>query len=369
MILIERPYPWIPTTRLGAFFATITFFMEDPRFMRRCLDLARQGRGRVGNGALVGAVLVRRGKVIAEAFHEGFGCPHAERKLLETYPDAILPNDVLYVNLEPCCHTGKTPPCTNILIERGVKHVIYGMCDPDIRVSGQGIQKLDLHGIHTEISYLRAECELLNKGFALLRSNNRPWITLKMAKDSQGSICNADGTPKAITSKEQNIWSHTFLRLEHDAIAVGIGTILSDDPKLDTRFAQNYCFTSGLISKNYSNNYQQYRLVFDPDFRIPLTAGILSDEKREKTIVCVSKNAAKSEARKIDELRSRGVKVFEIETESSGFVWESLWSALITPTKDFFGITSILLEGGARTWNIFQQAGMVDEEVILRGFA
>jgi diaminohydroxyphosphoribosylaminopyrimidine deaminase/5-amino-6-(5-phosphoribosylamino)uracil reductase len=341
--------------------------VENIRFMHRCLDLARQGRGAVGNGALVGAVLVRGESVIAEAFHEGFGQAHAERKLLENYSGAIEKDDVLYVNLEPCCHTGKTPPCTNILIERGVNNVVYGMRDPDVRVSGKGTELLRSKNVNIELSSVRAECEFVNKGFARVRTHQRPWITMKSATDQHGNVCNDDGTPKKITSAEQNTWSHTFLRSEHDAIAIGIGTLLSDNPQLNRRLAQTFSYESGLNDKSSLKNYQPYRLLFDRQFRASLSATLFSDEHASKTIVCVSEATLKKEKEKATELTARGVTMFPIETDDQGFVWESLWSALTTPVDGFNGLTSVLVEGGKATWEKFRSAGMIDEEVRLIG--
>ena len=346
-----------------------------PQFMRRCLELASLGRWSVGNGALVGAVLVREGKIIAEGYHACFGAPHAERMLLDSFTESILSSDILYVNLEPCCHTGKTPPCTDIILDRGVRHVVYGIQDPDSRVTGKGIELLQEKGVRVEGPILRAECEYLSRGFLTVRTKSRPYITLKMAQNRSGFISNADGSPLKITSEEQDIWSHTWLRAKNDAILVGVQTIMSDNPLLNTRLAQRdeISIQSGLNTNlnNLSNKKliqkEPLRIFLDPQFRISEEARVC-DVSAQPTLVCISPEAEKKNKAKADVLRSRGVKVCIVAIDQSGaFEWASLWKTLLTPVSGFDGITSILVEGGARTWKYFQDAGMVDEQVTLLG--
>ena len=144
--------------------------MRHTRYIHRCLTLAERGRGKVGLNPLVGAVLVRNGRIIAEAFHAGFGKVHAERQLLENLDQKISTEDILYVNLEPCCHQGKTPACIDIIRERGVKNVVFGMIDPDPLVQGKGIECLRNAGIEVIGPVERARSEWLNRGFVSLRA-------------------------------------------------------------------------------------------------------------------------------------------------------------------------------------------------------
>lgn len=323
--------------------------------MGRCLELAAQGRGLVGNGAMVGAVLVREGTVIAEGFHHGFGLPHAERDLVEKFDQKISSSDTLYVNLEPCCHEGKTPPCTDLLIEKDVKRVVVGMADPDPRVSGKGIAQLRESGIEILGPVLEPQCAWLNRGFSSLRTQGRPWITLKQARTQSGDIAGTDGSPLAITSQEQNVWTHTQLRATHDAILVGIGTVLSDNPLLNTRFDQN----------KKSDQEIPYRLVLDKNLEIPLNSKILTDGDQSRTIVIASDQSDPLLEKKIIDA---GARVMRVPCDDRGlFVWEALWQALCTPNGDYHGLTSILVEGGRKTWEHFKEAGVVDEEVILVG--
>ncbi len=325
--------------------------MSHEIFMRRCLELAEQGRGRVGNGALVGSVLVRAGKIIAEGFHAGFGMPHAERDLLTKFGGEIQSTDVLYVNLEPCCHHGKTPPCTDILFERGIRTVVVGMLDPDVRVAGQGIALLRDSGVEVIGPVLRAQCEWLNRGFISIRTNGRPWITLKKAQMADGSIAKPDGSPLKITSQDQDTWSHTWLRARHDAILVGEGTVKKDNPSLDIRFLEN----------KKSDQINHLRIVLDKNCSTSIESKIIQNSSHN-TLVVVSPDAPEANQ---NFLRERGVRVVTIPLSNGIFEWSSLWSILPSPTDTFPGLTSILVEGGQRVWDTFKQAGMVDAEILL----
>ncbi len=321
------------------------------KFIRRCLELATTGRGKTGINPLVGAVLVREGKVVAEGCYEGFGKPHAERQLLEKFVQKISSKDILYVNLEPCSHQGMTPPCTNYLINKGIKKVVYGMQDPDSRVAGKGIAALRKGDVEVIGPVLRTECEWLNKGFISLRTKGRPWITLKRAQTLSGKT-SAKGSRLRITSAEQDAWAHENLRNESDAILVGVETVIRDEPLLTTRNPNK-------------KSEQNYRIILDPTLRIPQSANVVSDSYKEKTIIVTE--ISKLKTKEAEELLGRGVQVIGVETRKGKFVWEDLWKALTTPSESFHGISSILVEGGARTWEEFKKAGVVDEEIMLVG--
>ena len=343
----------------------------NPAFMHRCLDLASQGRGRVGNGVLVGAVLVREGKIISERFHAAYGDAHAERALLEGYEGQIHPEDLLYVNLEPCVHHGKTPPCTDIIIQRSVKTVVYGMQDPDPRVRGKGLEELQRADVTVIGPFERGLCERMNKGFIQVRRYQRPYITLKQAITSDGKIASANGSPMKITSTKQDVWAHTFLRARHDAILVGVGTIISDNPQLNRRFDQNVIFAhlEGL-NETICNDVisdQPYRIILDPMLNIPQDAHVVSDAIADRTMLCVTPDAALGNAGKCADLQERGVRICRIPLEAGHFDWKLLWESMLTPQKGYAGITSILVEGGVQTWEAFRASGFVDEEVTLTG--
>jgi diaminohydroxyphosphoribosylaminopyrimidine deaminase/5-amino-6-(5-phosphoribosylamino)uracil reductase len=347
--------------------------MHHAVFLQRCLDLAELGRGQVGNGALVGSVLVRNGKIIAEAFHEGFGRNHAERQLL-LHQDSIHPEDILYVSLEPCCHFGKTPPCTDIILRKDIRTVVYAMEDPDPRVRGEGVEILRAKGVTVVGPILKTQAERLNRGFMSVRTKARPWITIKMAKDRAGSISNPDGSPRKITSPIQDAWSHTFLRSRHDAVLVGVQTVITDNPKLDTRFAQErvFKFDSALIKnekykEHIGEKFRPIRVVLDPHLRMPEEAHVVTDAFRNRTYIVCADSLSPEAEKKAQNLALKGVHILYTNFTSDGFEWPDLWSKLLTPSDSYHGITSILVEGGARTWEAFGAAGLADEEVSLVG--
>lgn len=337
--------------------------------MHRCRVLAARGRGRVGNGALVGAVLVRDGNLIAEGWHQAFGAPHAERHLLENFEQKISSSDTLFVNLEPCCHQGKTPPCTDIIIERGIRRVVYGMHDPDPRVAGKGIDILRAAGITVIGPVERASCEWLNRGFVSVRTKSRPWITLKQARMPDGSIANADGSPLHITSDAQNAWSHQSLRATHDAILVGVGTVLADNPHLTVRHVSPVIVSSpATLRRAQGDTVQPWRIILDPHGRMPVTAKLVTDEHRARTIIVQCQESKNSKETK-DVLQGQGVRILEVDmTSDAGFALNQLWPHLINLDGGAAGVTSVLVEGGTRTWDFFRRAGVVDAEVTLVGY-
>ena len=255
--------------------------------------------------------------------------------------------DILYVNLEPCCHRNKkTPPCTDIIVERGIKTVVYGMQDPNPAVSGKGIEHLNKKGVQVIGPVLEQECKRLNRGFVSLMTKKRPWITMKKAQRVDGRIANDDGSFLKITSPKQDAWSHEFLRAKHDAILVGVGTIIADDPRLTVRFGEA--------------KPPVWRIVLDASLRIPLSSKVMCPG----TIVVT---VPSQDREKKDAIRRKGVRIVEIPFLLGAFDWQVLWKALMTPENDFYGISSILVEGGQKTWDAFYSAEMVDEEVTLVG--
>lgn len=318
-------------------------------FIFRCLELADRGRGSVGINPLVGSLLVRKGEVVAEGWHRHFGGDHAERELIKKFDQGLEQEDVLYVNLEPCCHHSKTPPCTDLIIKSGIKQVVYGMQDPNPEVAGQGIAALRAAGITVTGPVLPELCRRHNRGFVSLHEKGRPYITLKRAQTKDGRVANDDGSPLTITSEEQNQWSHQHLRAKHDAILVGVQTVISDDPQLTVR----------LMNKKVDQTFPQpLVIIFDPHLRIPAEAKVV----KEGTVIITDREAAQ---KREEELFKTGARILRIPTQNGYFDWNSLWSMLTTPEEDFYGISSILVEGGQKTGDAFRNAGQYDEEVTL----
>lgn len=307
---------------------------QKSKFMHHCMHLAVQARGKTGTNPLVGAVLVRDGEIIAEGYYGGPGTEHAEALLIKNCAHKIQPSDVLFVNLEPCCHHGKTPPCTEAIINAGIKHVVYGMEDPDERVAGKGIQALREAGVTVEGPVLRAECERLNRGYVSLRKHGRPYITLKKAQTTEGKVANDDGSRMCITSEEQNAWSHEYLRAKHDAILVGVGTVIADNPQLTIRNTKY----------EIPNTNQPLRIILDPDLRTPVDAKVAKDG----SVIVVREGI---------EVPDRAEEIIAVPMVENHFDWNALWGAL--------DVSSILVEGGPKTWTQFKEASLYDEEITL----
>jgi diaminohydroxyphosphoribosylaminopyrimidine deaminase/5-amino-6-(5-phosphoribosylamino)uracil reductase len=205
----------------------------DAAHLRRTLALARQAEGRTSPNPAVGCVVVRGGQVLAEGFHTGPGRPHAEREALAALGGRA-EGATLYVNLEPCCHHGRTPPCTEAVIAAGVARVVVGTVDPDPRVAGRGIAALRAAGIEVEVGVEAEACRSLNAPFFTARELGRPFVVLKAAATLDGRIASAFGESKWISGEEARAVGHR-LRDTHDAVLVGAGTLHADDPSLDTR--------------------------------------------------------------------------------------------------------------------------------------
>ena len=316
--------------------------------MRRCLDLAKQGRGLTGMNPLVGAVLVRDENILAEGWYRGVGTDHAEVDMIKKLDQTIQPKDRLYVNLEPCNHTGETPPCTQAIIDHGITHVVVGMVDPDKRVAGQGIAALREAGVAVTGPICRAECERLNRGFISVRTKGRPYITLKRAQTRKGNVSHSDGSKLCITSNEQNIWSHTYLRTTHDAIVVGVGTVLSDNPQLTIRLNTN-------IDQNFP---QPKKIILDPHLKTPLEAKALGVD-----VIIVTDTKALGELKE-RQLKAKGATILAVPMVNNHFDWAALWQALSTSQ---FPISTLLVEGGSITWAAFAESSLVDESITLVG--
>ena len=312
------------------------------QFLHHCLKLAENGRGQIQTNPLVGCVITDGDEVIAEGWHEKFGEEHAEvialNVLRTTYyePD----NLTLYVNLEPCCTTRKQSPCTDTIIQSGIKRVVFGASDP----SNPGADILRSNGIEVIGPVMEAQCRRLNKGFFSLIENNRPYVTLKKAMRTDGSV---DGK---ITTEEQDIWSHTRLRATHDAILVGSGTIIEDDPQLNIRFSVAPPSPHAQYNKQNTNSkpqtespcgeggrgggvFQPKRIILDPHSKLPSDSTVLTDSYADRTLV-------------ITEHLSIDALLDHLKAE---------------------GIASVLVEGGPSIWKSFEESGLIDELVILTG--
>lgn len=208
---------------------------QDERYMHRALQLARLGEGRVFPNPMVGAVIVYDGKIIGEGFHRRWGGPHAEVNAVESVENKdLLRHSSIYVTLEPCSHYGKTPPCAELLIRSGFSRVVIGTLDPFEKVSGKGVEMLLRAGVEVKTGVLESECRELNRKFMLAHSLRRPYILLKWAQSSDGYISATDGRPVRFSNPLSQMWVHRERSL-YDAIMVGTNTVITDNPKLTVR--------------------------------------------------------------------------------------------------------------------------------------
>ena len=306
-------------------------------YMRRAIELAKKGCGYTNPNPLVGAVIVKDQRVIGEGYHEKIGGLHAERNALKNCIEDPEGAEI-YVTLEPCCHYGKTPPCTEALIEAGIKKVYVGNLDPNPKVAGGGIKILNDHGIETETGILEEECRQLNDIFFHYIQNDIPYTALKYAMTLDGKIATATGESKWITGEEARRHAHT-LRHQYAAIMAGIGTVLADDPMLNVR-------VEGWRSP--------VRILCDSKLRIPLDSQIVKSAEKYRTIVVYADQ--KNTEEKIKILHTMGVETICCPDEKNQIDLKKLMVNLGNR-----GIDSILLEGGGTLNDSALKAGIVQE--------
>jgi diaminohydroxyphosphoribosylaminopyrimidine deaminase/5-amino-6-(5-phosphoribosylamino)uracil reductase len=235
----------------------------DLRMIRRCLELAERGRGFTRTNPMVGCVVVKEGRIISEGWHAAFGASHAEVMALEALPPDQREGTTVYVNLEPCCHYGKTPPCTDLFLRSRPEKVVVAHTDPDARVAGRGVEILRRAGIQVTVGVGEAEALTLNQAYLVNKLLGRPFITLKWAQSADGFIAGEGGQPVKITSPRADVFGH-WLRHAHDAIWVGFKTILNDNPQLTVR---------------HITGKKPLRVVWDPEAALPRHLNVLSDEE------------------------------------------------------------------------------------------
>lgn len=248
--------------------------MKDKIYMKRCLELAAMGLGKVSPNPMVGAVLVHQDKIIGEGYHQQYGYPHAEVMAIRSVPDEkkqLIPKSTLYISLEPCCHQGKTPPCTDLILEHNIRKVVIGCSDPDPKVKGKGIKVLEKSGCKIKRGVLEKEAWELNKRFFTFHIEKRPYIILKWAQTTDGFTAGKDNTPKWISNLFSRKLVHQW-RSQEMAIMVGTNTALLDDPHLTVR--------------DWKGD-NPIRVLIDKDLKVPKRAKIFN--KAAKTWVFTAK--------------------------------------------------------------------------------
>ena len=313
------------------------FSQADREYLKKALALAKLGRGFVSPNPVVGAVVVREGEIVGTGYHRKFGGDHAEVEALrEAGPQAR--GATLYCTLEPCSHFGKTPPCVNRVIEAGISKVIIGSVDPNPLVNGRGIRLLREHGVVVETGLYEEACRELNESFFKYITTRLPFLTLKIAQSIDGKIADRHGFSRWISNSFARKLTHRW-RWQHDAVLVGIGTVLQDDPELTVR---------------HEIGPQPRRIILDTHLRIPLTAKVLNDEHASRTLLLIS--SACKEEEKAAMLEQRGVHVWRIAPGKNGSL--NMVEALDRLGGE--GIASVLVEGGRRVFSALLEEKLAD---------
>ena len=309
--------------------------------MKKAMELALNGWGTTNPNPLVGAVIVKDGWVIGEGFHERRGEDHAEVAAIKNSTEDIK-GATLYVNLEPCSHFGKTPPCINAIIESGISNVIIAMQDPNPLVAGKGIQKLQEAGIDTVVGVLEDEAKKLNEIFIKYITEKKPFVILKMAMSLDGKICTSTGQSKWISGEESRRYVH-HLRNRVAAVMVGTNTVIKDNPSLTTRLDDK--------SRNAT------RIILDRKGRIPLNSNVFNtDQLKGNVITAVSQHV---DDKLIKKLEQTGIKVIVVPEVNERLSLNYLMNKLYEQEID-----SILLEGGGELNFSALNEGIVDKVIM-----
>ena len=311
----------------------------DELYMQQALELAEQGRGKTSPNPMVGAVVVKNDEVIGNGYHHQAGTPHAEVHALQIAGKAAK-DATLYVTLEPCCHYGLTPPCSQAIIAAGISRVVVAIRDPNPKVAGQGIAKLQRAGIEVEVGILEAEAKKQNEVFLKYIQTQLPFVLLKAAMTLDGKIASCTGNSQWITNEKSRTYVHQ-LRREYDAILVGIGTVLKDDPQLDVR----------LLEEKGRN---PLRIVLDPDLKLPCTSKIAQTAEKQPTIIFCSE--------KIESLdRIRELEKMQVEIIPLGENSEQIPLRQMLVILGQRNITSLLVEGGGEIHASFLAERLADK--------
>jgi len=312
--------------------------------LERAIELAGNGAGSVKPNPVVGAVVARGEQVLGEGWHEEFGAAHAEVNAIEACGLADLADATLYVSLEPCCHEGKTPPCTDAIIQSGIRRVVVASDDPTEKASGRGLGILRDEGIDVVLAdgELAARARLLNQAFRKHARVGRPWVLFKSAMTLDGKVATRTGDSQWISGEDSRSLGHRW-RAAVDAVAVGIGTALADDPQLTAR-------PEGQPAEP---SHQPRRVVFDTLGRLPPTSRLVTAAAEIPLTVVISRAAARSDT---DALEVAGAQVLVATGENEPARVRSALEQL-----GALGVASVLLEGGPHLAGAFLDAGEIDE--------
>ncbi len=315
----------------------------DADYMRECLRLAEKGRGGVSPNPLVGAVVVKNGLIIGRGFHRRFGGPHAEVDAIRACRRSPR-GATLYVNLEPCAHQGKTPPCTDLILEAGIARVVVGIRDPNPVVSGRGLRRLRRAGVRIRHGILREAAGRLNEAYTRHVTTGLPLVTLKIAQSVDGAVSDSDGGSRWITGEQARADTH-LRRSRADCVLVGAGTVLADDPLLTVRNVRGP---------------QPVRIVLDGSLRVHPGAKIFNSTRRRPTVLVTTERAFIRRRKTVKRLAGKGVTFMIFPGGTAGVIPPG--ELLLALGRR--GLTSVLVEGGPETWGAFLNAGCADRLVV-----
>ena len=305
------------------------------KYMRRAIELAKGGIGFVNPNPLVGAVIVKDRRIIGEGFHEKYGSFHAERNALKNAKEDVSGAE-MFVTLEPCCHTGKQPPCTDAIIESGIKRVYIGSRDPNPLVAGKGAEILRNHGIVVVSDFLRSECDALNDIFFHYITHKTPYVIMKAAVTADGKIASVTGHSKWITNEKSRANAHE-IRKRVSAILVGVNTVKADDPMLNCRV---------------ENPSDPIRVICDSRLSVPVNSRIIQTANEIPTYVAYAEGDTKTEGT----LKSYGVRLIKTPRTNGGVDFTYLMQRLGEN-----GIDSVLIEGGGQIHASALKSGIVNK--------
>ena len=315
--------------------------MLDQDYMKQALRLALKGLGKTSPNPMVGAVIVKDGRIIGKGYHHYFGGNHAEVNAIQSAQESIT-GSTLYVTLEPCCHYGKTPPCVDAIIQHNIGRVVIGTLDPNPQVNGKSIEILQQHGIETRVGVLETECHSLNEAYFKHITTGMPLVTVKFAQTVDGRIATSTGSSQWIASSQSRKLAHR-LRTANGAIMVGIGTVLADDPELTVRMVRGR---------------NPVRIILDSGLSIPPQAKVLTGQEKVPTIVATTPRAAKDKLRRLREME---IEVLVTEPDAAGQVGLGQLLRMLGQR----GIASVLVEGGAAVITSLLRLKLVDRLVII----
>jgi len=311
--------------------------------MNECLRLAAKGRGAVSPNPMVGAVIVRGGKIIGRGYHKKFGGPHAEVNAIRSCRGSLR-GATMYVNLEPCCHHGKTPPCSDAVARSGIASVIVGMRDPNPLVAGKGIRALRRAGISVTTGVQTKACNELNEAFIKHVTTGLPLVTIKIAQSVDGAIADHAGNGRWITGKAARKDGH-MRRAESDAILVGAGTVTRDNPRLTVRHVRGR---------------QPLRVLLDGNLSVGTRARMFTGARKNPVVIVTTEKSFIRHRRKVTALGRKGVTFIIFRGGREGTI--SVREVLMALGRR--GIISVLVEGGPITWGRFLNANSVDKLLI-----